>query len=74
VYVDGVPLGIWLTSGANPIKRWAESDFLLPSMVTAGRRRISVELRVRAALGAPTADATGWSDFRYTALTITTPR
>src|SRR6185503_9016780 len=30
VSVDGAPAGVWLTAGANELKRWADADFLLP--------------------------------------------
>jgi D-arabinan exo alpha-(1,3)/(1,5)-arabinofuranosidase (non-reducing end) len=65
VSVDGRPAGEWLTAGANPFKRLAESDFALPATLTAGRSRIDVALRVLS--------SGGWSDDRYTALSVNSP-
>ena len=60
VSVDGKPAGTWFTPGSNTSKRWAESDFQLPASLTAGKRRIVVQLRV----------LSGWTDYRYAAFSL----
>ena len=60
VLVDGRPAGVWLTPGDNQSKRWAESDFALPAMLTRGKDRVAIELHV----------LTAWTDFRYVALSV----
>ncbi len=46
VSVDGSPAGVWMTAGANEMKRWADADLLLPPSLTAGKSAVSVELVV----------------------------
>ena len=60
VLVDGKRAGIWFTPGSNPTKRWAESDFQLPAALTAGKRRIAVQLRVLSA----------WTDYGYVTFSV----
>jgi len=71
VYANGIALGIWLTPGSNTRKRWADSDFWLPSTVTAGRRQVAVELRVLKPDDTLPGTGKGWTDFLYTAFSIT---
>jgi len=73
VRVDGRPAGIWFTRGSNAIKRWAESDFALPARLTRGKSRVRIGLRVLAPVDPPTGATVGWSDFRYTAFSLTPP-
>lgn len=73
VRVDGRPAGTWFTPGSNEIKRWAESDFALPGRLTHGKSRVRVELRVLAPADPPPGATIGWSDFRYTAFSLTPP-
>ncbi len=68
VLVDGEPAGIWFTPGANPSKRWAESDFALPASLTRGKCRVLIELHVLPPIDPPSGVPTGWTDFRYVAL------
>jgi hypothetical protein len=65
VSVDGAPAGEWLTAGANPSKRLADSDFALPATLTAGKTRLAIALRVLS--------PRGWSDHRYAALSVNGP-
>ncbi|MEW6442786.1 MAG: glycoside hydrolase family 172 protein [bacterium] len=44
VFVDGSPAGIWYDVWENPRQRWADSDFLLPASLTAGRDRVRVRI------------------------------
>ncbi len=70
VTANGARVGIWLTPGANTSKRWADSDFFLPASVTAHTNRLSIELQVLPSLPTRPRPESGWTDFRYTALTI----
>ena len=70
VTANGARVGIWLTPGSNTRKRWADSDFFLPASVTAHTNRLSIELQVLSSLPARPRAESGWTDFRYTALTI----
>jgi hypothetical protein len=65
VTIDGQPAGIWLTPGANTSKRWLESAYAIPAQLTAGRRRITVGLRVLPPVDAPPDASVGWADYRY---------
>jgi hypothetical protein len=56
VWVNGKRAGIWYSAATNPILRWAESDFLLPDALTAGAKRLRIEIR---------ALRPGWNEFRY---------
>jgi hypothetical protein len=65
VSVDGHPAGIWFTPGLNASKRWLESDYALPGALTAGRRRIRVDLHVLPPIDPPAGATQGWTDYRY---------
>jgi hypothetical protein len=56
VRVNGRRAGVWYSAATNPILRWAESDFLLPDALTAGARRLRIEIR---------ALQPGWNEFCY---------
>jgi hypothetical protein len=56
VWVNGKSAGIWYSAATNATRRWAESDFLLPGELTAGARRLRIEIR---------ALQPGWNEFRY---------
>lgn len=56
VLVNGRPAGRWSTAATNDLRRWADSDFLLPATLTRGVRRLAIE--VRPASGT-------WTEFRY---------
>jgi hypothetical protein len=81
VLVDGTSAGTWMTpantsaSGStasyDTYKRWADSDFALPASLTAGRSDLSIELRVLAPESVPQGLQGGWTDFRYSAYSIT---
>ncbi len=73
VRVDGRRAGVWFNPGSNSIKRWAESDFVLPGRLTRGKSRVHVGLRVLAPVEPPKDATIGWSDFRYTTFSITPP-
>ena len=70
VLVDGHPARVWFTAGRNTSKRWADSDFALPSRLTTGKQRLAIELRVLSSQGAPARSPTGWSDSTYQARSI----
>jgi hypothetical protein len=61
VTVDGVPAGVWRTTEVNPVLRFADLDFELPAVLTAGRTTIEIELDAGES-PAP------WSAFEYVAL------
>lgn len=65
VLVDGAPVGVWFTAGANSDKRWADSDFSLPARLTAGKSRLRIGLRVLSPVGAPGGASLGWTDSAY---------
>jgi hypothetical protein len=44
VFVDGKPVGTWLDAGANPFKRWRESDFDIGPRFTRGKSRLEITL------------------------------
>ncbi len=56
VWVNGAQVGVWRSAATNTVKRWAETDFLLPAAAGAGNARLDIELRV---LTGP------WSEYRY---------
>jgi hypothetical protein len=65
VTIDGRPAGTWLVPGANISKRWLESDYAIPAQLTAGRRQVTVGLRVLPPLDPPPNALVGWTDYRY---------
>lgn len=73
VRVDGRPAGTWFTPGSNEIKRWAESDFALPEKLTRGKSQVRIELEVLAPIEPPPGATVGWSDFSYTAFSLSPP-
>jgi hypothetical protein len=44
VSVDGTPAGTWYTADINPVLRWADLDFELPTALTAGRDSLQITL------------------------------
>lgn len=44
VTVDGTAAGVWVQALANPLQRWLEDDFTVPSALTAGKSSITVRL------------------------------
>ncbi|AHF17267.1 DUF2961 domain-containing protein [Niabella soli] len=60
VYIDGVFAGTWYDPQCNPVLRWYDSEFLLPSHLTKQKKQLAVELRVHG-MAAP------FSDFEYRA-------
>ena len=56
VFVDGQPAGRWFTAATDAIRRWADSDFILPAALVRGRTALDIEVR---AIGGP------WTEFRY---------
>jgi hypothetical protein len=81
VLVDGASVGTWMTpantsangstASYNTYKRWADSDFAVPAGLTEGKSRLSIELRVLAPDFVPQGLPDGWTDFRYSAYSIT---
>jgi hypothetical protein len=81
VLVDGSLAGVWMTpantsaSGSkatyHTYKRWADSDYAIPSGLTQGRSQLSIELLVLTPPFVPPGLAYGWTDFRYTVFSIT---
>jgi hypothetical protein len=63
VLVDGAVVADWLTSGSNAWHQWRECDFVLPASATAGKSRLSMEMRF------VSSDA-DWNEFRYEAFSI----
>lgn len=64
VYVDGTFAGIWFVAGRNPYHRWADTDFVIPGRLTAGRSKIAITLRYVSSAKYVTA-------YRYWAYTVT---
>jgi hypothetical protein len=63
VYVNGQLAGVWYVAGANPYHRWADTDFLIPAALTAGKS--SLTIRIQYAAGAEL------TEFYYWAYSIT---
>lgn len=57
VRVDGELAGVWYDVRANPLQRFAESDFWLAASLTRGKSRLSIELASRGPVP--------WSEHRY---------
>jgi hypothetical protein len=81
VLVDGASAGTWMTpantsatgstASYNTYKRWADTDFALPARLTEGKSHLSIELRVLTPDFVPQGLQDGWTDFRYSAYSIT---
>ena len=56
VWVNGTNAGAWYSAATNTTKRWAESDFLIPASLVAGRSTLDIEIRVVSGT---------WSEYRY---------
>jgi len=56
VFVNGRPAGRWYTAATNPVRRWADSDFILPASLTHDVTALEIEIRVA---------GTAWTEFRY---------
>ncbi|GHH82341.1 hypothetical protein GCM10018793_41930 [Streptomyces sulfonofaciens] len=65
VLVDGSEVGTWTQPLGNPAQRWLSDTFAIPASATAGRSRITVELR-------PAAGAPPWTAARYAADSLVT--
>ncbi len=63
VAVDGQPVGTWYAPTSNPYHRWRDDEFLIPAAFTSGKSAITIQLLS----AAPSID---WSEFRYTAMTL----
>ncbi|GHJ41748.1 hypothetical protein Sm713_73570 [Streptomyces sp. TS71-3] len=59
VLVDGTGVGTWTQPLGNAAQRWLTDTFPLPASATAGRTRVTVELRPAA--GAPAWTASGYA-------------
>jgi len=57
VYVDGGFAGVWYDVYENPLLRWADSDFLVPSSLTAGKDRVQIKI--------VNDGQAAWSEFLY---------
>jgi hypothetical protein len=57
VVVDGIPVGRWNAPETSPIFRFRESEIWIPKSITAGKSRLSIEIR-------PTLGT--WNEYRYT--------
>ncbi|HHX54593.1 MAG TPA: DUF2961 domain-containing protein, partial [Clostridiales bacterium] len=44
VTVDGEKITPWYFADRNPIKRWLEDDYVIPSKYIAGRSFVSIEI------------------------------
>jgi hypothetical protein len=60
VLVDGHLAGIWYTPDINPTLRFADLDFEIPALLTAGRDTIRITLDA-------TTSPTAWTAFEYVA-------
>jgi hypothetical protein len=58
IYVDGTYAGDWYTGGSNTATRWADSDFLIPASLTAGKNQVAVQVQFVSA-------AIDWNEFTY---------
>ena len=61
LFVDGRPAGMMGTADDNRVDRWREEDVVLPPSLTAGKERITVEIRVAEGV---------WNSAAYTAAPI----
>jgi hypothetical protein len=44
VFVDGVNAGTWFNPGRNTSKRWLDSDFFVPPILTAGKTLLNIRI------------------------------
>ncbi|HDS74076.1 MAG TPA: DUF2961 domain-containing protein, partial [Firmicutes bacterium] len=57
VAIDGAEVGVWLMPAHHARRTWLEDDFEIPARFTAGKDRITIQLKNESDIG--------WNEYRY---------